>query len=385
MQITFLVGNGFDIASGIDTSYGAFYEWYCSQESNVKHINDFRKDIKKDIKEGGKNWADFELGLGQYTRHFTVDNVNKFFECYEDAHEKIIEFLEEQKLQYNLEDFTEEEIEQFADGILNFYQDLFPQEIKVFEEMFSSDKGNNTVVNFLSFNYTDTLNTIIKHVSKKPLKEWEHNRSRIRFSVNSNIIHMHGTSAQYPILGVNDETQIANQDLLSVPNFSKIMIKPESVNAIGQLWHSEAEEMISKSRVICVFGMSLGESDSKWWSRILRWLKENSNRHLIIYWYTKTPPNGISVFRELEQQRFVKQIMYKYIDFSESEIANMDSRIHIILNTRNVLSFNLKKVDSNSTKELVDDQTIILAGGEIRTDTNSFANYDGVGREIVVV
>ena len=31
MQITFLVGNGFDITAGLDTSYSAFYKWYCQQ------------------------------------------------------------------------------------------------------------------------------------------------------------------------------------------------------------------------------------------------------------------------------------------------------------------------------------------------------------------
>ena len=343
MQITFLVGNGFDIAAKIDTSYEAFYKWYCDIDSDKEHIKIFRKNIKEDIKNGGENWADFELGLGQYTKHFTVDTVDQFFECYEDAHNMIIKFLEEQKSKYNIEDFTEEELKLFSDGILNFYQELFPQEQKVFNEMFTSDAGNNTIVNFLSFNYTNTLNSIIKQIAKKPLKTWQYSGSTRSFTINSNIIHMHGTSAQYPILGVNDASQIANQELLKVPNFSKIMIKPESVNAIGQLWHSEAEAMIAKSKIVCVFGMSLGESDSKWWNKILRWLKENSSRHLVIYWYTKNPPNGISVLKELEEQRSAKETLYKFLDLSENEIKNIEPRIHVVLNTKKILNISLNK------------------------------------------
>ena len=45
MNITFLVGNGFDIASKIDTSYGAFYEWYCDIDSDKEQIKKFRKNI----------------------------------------------------------------------------------------------------------------------------------------------------------------------------------------------------------------------------------------------------------------------------------------------------------------------------------------------------
>ena len=49
MQITFLVGNGFDIAAKIDTSYEAFYKWYCDIDSDKEHIKIFRKNIKEDF------------------------------------------------------------------------------------------------------------------------------------------------------------------------------------------------------------------------------------------------------------------------------------------------------------------------------------------------
>ena len=166
MNITFLVGNGFDIASGIDTSYGAFYKWYCDQASEKEHINKFRKEIKEDIKKGGKNWADFELGLGQYTKHFTVENANEFLECYEDAHEMIIKFLEAEKSKFDLDRITEEDFASFKNGIINFYQDLNPQEINTFNSILEADRGVNTIINFLSFNYTNTLNYIINELSK---------------------------------------------------------------------------------------------------------------------------------------------------------------------------------------------------------------------------
>lgn len=383
MQITFLVGNGFDIASGVDTSYGAFYKWYCSKSSEKEHINKFKNEIKDDIKNGGKNWADFELGLGQYTKHFTVDNATDFLECYEDAHEMIIKFLEEQKSKFDLDGITSEEFVSFKNGLINFYQDLNPQEINTFNIILEADKGNNEMINFLSFNYTNTLNYIVNELAKTPLKQWSTSNGTRKMEVNKKIIHMHGTSTEYPILGVDNASQIANQDLLSIPNFAEIMIKPQSVNAIGQLWHNEAQATISKSTIIGVFGMSLGESDAKWWTTIIKWLKENASRHLIVFWYTKNPPNGISVFRKLEETKKAKDTLFKYFDLSPSDVKNIESRIHIAINTKNVLNINLKSKDITSITD--EEKTVIWDGGEILPQPSTFESYDGVGKKIVVV
>ena len=43
MYITFLVGNGFDIASGLDTSYAAFYNWYCNQPNTSPSVGELKK------------------------------------------------------------------------------------------------------------------------------------------------------------------------------------------------------------------------------------------------------------------------------------------------------------------------------------------------------
>lgn len=343
MQITFLVGNGFDIAAGVDTSYGAFYNWYCVKKSNIEHIKKFRQEIRNDVKNGGSNWADFEIGLGQYTKNFTPSTVNEFFDCYEDAHEHIVQFLEEQKAKNKNESLSEDQIDAFTDNLLHFYQDLFPQERMIFTKMLDADTGYNTVVHFLSFNYTNILDSIVERISRKPLREWAYGGQKRKFVVSPKVIHTHGTSTQYPILGVNDASQIANQELLKVPNFSEVMIKPSSVKAVGQLWHADAEALISSSDIVCVFGMSLGESDAKWWGKLLQWMKEGPRRHLILYWHTAILPNRISVLKELEQQRIAKEKFFKYLSLSEKERNSIEPRVHVVLNTKNVL--NIQKMD----------------------------------------
>ena len=352
MQITFLVGNGFDIAAGMDTSYGAFYNWYCLQPSTKKHIERFKREIADDVRVGGKNWADFEMGLGKYTGRFTVDNAAKFLECYEDAHEMIMKFLERQKGEWDLENISDEALSSFKDGLLRFYQDLSPQEIKLFEELIDADKANNTTIHFLSFNYTDTLDKIVDALAKSPLKQWAAGTVARRLDVSKKIIHMHGRLTEYPALGIDNPAQIVNQDLLSVPNFTDVLVKPQSVNAIGELWHSEAQEIIAKSKIIGIFGMSIGESDAKWWNLIVRWLKDNPARRLIIFWYTKNPPNGISILRKLEETKKAKDTLYKYSQLSPEEIKSIAPRIHIAINTKKVLNLSLNKKQSPLTEAL---------------------------------
>lgn len=349
MNITFLVGNGFDMSLGIDTSYKAFYRWYCDQPSNYYCIEKFKNEIKYDIEKKGENWSDFELGLGRYTKKFTVDTVEEFSACREDAHKSIVKFLEEQQSKCDLEVLSNEAIAEFANGFINYYEELTPKEKNIFNQIKLENKSRDTVVNILSFNYTKILNEIVSKINN-PLHKWAYGSYYNSLTINKSIINVHGTSQYYPILGVSDESQIANQDLLEVPGFKEYMIKPYSVNFLGEFWHTDAENIINKSTVIGIFGMSLGKSDSRWWHKIGQWLK-NSGRHLIIYWYTDRPLNSISVLIKYRAEKEVKDIFLQYCEFSKEEIENIRERIHIVINTKKVFNIKFEEANSTTSKE----------------------------------
>ena len=345
MQITFLVGNGFDISCGIHSSYSCFYKWYCKQEKSTKdHINVFRDTIDKDIASGKKHWADFEAALGQYTSNFTKDTAQQFVDCYRDAHERLMEYLERETQRFS-DNIDSEEIAKMRKGLDKFYGELSPREIQLFDAMFQADIGSDTTIRFISFNYTNTLDRCIADVSKEPLRIWTDTVNRKhRFIVNPSIIHVHGMLNRYPTFGVNDESQIANKDLLSYPNFAQVIIKPKCIDALGELWHAESEKVIKSSNIICIFGMSMGITDTKWFESIMDWLLEKGDRHLIIYWHTDTPSNGISPWATLENRR---EAITKITDFSSltgAAIDEISKRIHIIENTKKVLQVKLKSV-----------------------------------------
>lgn len=337
MKITFLVGNGFDISAGVDTSYRSFYDWYYLQPSRTGDIQEFKRSIKKDIENGGRNWSDFEIGLGKYTSQFSATDVGAFFECYEDAVEKIINYLEQERDKFDVANITEDDVAILVNGMLNFYQELNPQERHTFDTIFSSDVANNTIINFISYNYTDVFDRCIKIIADIPLKQWTHGGSNHYIKISPNILHIHGTSDEFPILGIGDETQVDNQELLSTPHFVSAMIKSQSVASIGQMWYEQAESMIENSRIICIWGMSLGLSDSKWWNRINEWLKADKGRHLILFWYSDTPPSKRSVLQYNQQTDMVKNLMLNYSDFTPNEAAKIKNQVHVVFNTNKVL------------------------------------------------
>ena len=114
-------------------------------------------------------------------------------------------------------------------------------------------------------------------------------------------------------------------------------MKAECVNALGRLWHRQAEELISQSKVICIFGMSLGATDAKWWKKLVQWIKNDRNRHIVVYWYDKDPPNGTSIRKQLEGKNKVIDKLLSFSQLTDTEKDNIKSRIHVIINTNKFL------------------------------------------------
>ena len=338
MRILFMVGNGFDIGCGIQSSYREFYNWYCTTESEKEHIAKF----KKEIANNGEYWSDFEYGLGQYTAKFSKDAIQDFIDCYEDAHERLIEYLEKESNRFDYK-LTEEQISSLRKGLQCFYYELSPREQNTFNTLFNADKMNNSIIKFASFNYTDALDKCIEQISEQPLKTWKHNGVNYTLSIDKSVIHVHGTLSEFPIFGVNDPTQIANEDFLSDPRFRSIMIKPESVKAIGHLWHDELNKQIQDSKIICIFGMSIGFTDSAWFKKVMNWLQSDGSRQLIIYRYLKNPSNRKSILLHVSHVQEARKLITDYSDFTEEQIDDLNNRIHIVENTKDVLQVKLKE------------------------------------------
>ena len=84
-------------------------------------------------------------------------------------------------------------------------------------------------------------------------------------------------------MGVNDESQIANQAFRNKTEYRRLLIKKDINEFCGKGNIKKACDIIDASDIICIFGMSIGTTDKMWWQYIGKWLQEGDNRKLLIF------------------------------------------------------------------------------------------------------
>ena len=331
-----------------------------------------KEDILSDIPDDEKTWADFELGMGKYTENFTKETVGQFLECLDDAQENIRKYLLEQESLFDITQCTDKSIAALKKSIWNFYDEITDREKAEIKSMLDNIAGQDREISFITFNYTDTLERILKVIPEDVLAKWQHSNREYAYKLNRNVLHVHGTTESFPVLGVNDESQIANKELLDTPQFKEMLVKAQNVHALGKLWHNQAEEQISNSRVVCILGMSLGATDAKWWRKLVQWLKADVHRHIVLYWYEKNPPNGISTVKQLRAVDGAKNKLLSYTEkLSASEVSTLKNRIHVVINTSKYLRLEKKPKKEELTLQGMTELVTVLnkAAKEVPIET----------------
>lgn len=334
MNVTFLIGNGFDRGLGLKTNYSHFYEWYCEQETKSNIINDFRQSIDQDIKCTDENtiklWSDAELGLAKATEKYTVED---FVTCCEDMHDMLSQYIAEQDKKFSDSNESFEKIVKlYSSQIVAFYQNLTPTEQEEYKNIKDKDKINSTYINIITLNYTSTCDKIHKALSKKELTSWS-SSAGTRVMKMGSLVHAHGYIDKFPILGVCKPDLIEKKEYLNLPAFRALMIKSESINAVGETWRKDTYSVISKSNIICIFGASLGSSDSDYWEYIAKWLNDAEARRLIIFYYDdKIKQTNISYYQQFTKKQEVRDKFLDFTDYDADTRAKLCGRIHVAIN-----------------------------------------------------
>lgn len=284
MRVTFLIGNGFDINAGLDTRYGDFIKYYHTQPSENETIDLFKNNLKTNIKK----WSDFETTLGEETANPPIDTVDGYNTCIEDFESNLAAYLKLQESRINFEIVGDEIAECFRAALNNFdSRGISKKDQQTLKNTHASHWSSDCIFEFISFNYTNVFDRCIAIAkSKGPLNSRGNGSNPNRpfiDSIGDEVLHIHGTTDEGLILGVNDESQISNTKLLESTKFKHSAIKPIINNNFGSLIDEQAIQVINNSNVICVYGTSLGITDRLWWNSILIWLKSNTNNSLIIF------------------------------------------------------------------------------------------------------
>jgi hypothetical protein len=313
-----LIGNGFDIRNGLPTRYSDFYKEIPNKQENL---------IYKDIENNKDNWSDFELGLGQLTiSNKTGNDINGFIESYNKVLIDLDNYLKMCENMVSIKDDNQLN-SAFMNDIAKIFDKLEIDGKKRVLRIMNKDEVIN--VSFINFNYTNFLDKCIGEQStfKKNSKTY----------YIADKVHIHGKTELFPIVGVDNESQL-NKTWLRYKEI-QYLIKPNLIKGLGYGAYDECERIIGMSNVIYIFGSSLGATDKTWWVQILNWLKLDPNHILIIDQYDFDELNRINGILYLTAKEKIKTNFIRY------DVNNIvDNRItKQIFITNNSQLFNYSK------------------------------------------
>lgn len=274
MNITFLVGNGFDLNLKLDTRYTDFYKYY------IEH--DPKDLLSESIRNDFEMWSDLETGLGAFLEKVDEGQIEEFLDSKSSLEKLLSEYLSIESQRVIIKD--EKALgEEFKKKILNFFSDFNALEKDHYHKVISGTK-EQIHYNFITFNYTNVLDDIVAAAQKncKPFGTHNANSSGYNDSV-ALPHHIHGKLSEDLILGLDNEEQILNDKLKNNPKLANYIIKSAVNTALGEKKIEKAKEIIDKSKYVCLFGLSIGDTDCMWWKYVIQWLKRDGSNRLVLF------------------------------------------------------------------------------------------------------
>ena len=250
MNVTLILGNGFDLNMGLPTAYSDFYQYYLKVDSPIQA--DF---IKQKIKDEPKTWADLEKALGDVTAEYS-DKVSVFDAAFSNVRDALAKYLEAVDT-YAFPGLNANAF-RFLQNVLEIDRFLDNKPKREYREFIKELDYNDIVLNVINFNYTSVVEKLKEVVSSAQVPN--------KKVVLNDIIHVHQTLDAGIIMGVNDESQIANETFRKSFDIQSVMIKPFINEEFAAGNDAKCVQLIANSDIIILYGTSLGQTDQVWWN-----------------------------------------------------------------------------------------------------------------------
>lgn len=356
MNITFLIGNGFDLNFGLKTGYEDFYNYYRQLDSDTDDM--ILNSIKED--KGYKNWSDLEMGLAKFVNTLDVNQVDDFIKSKVRLEDNLVEYLVRQESKLVFDDDVRV-AEAFRKQILNFYQSLNAGWKTEYETVVGKE---TSAINyqFVTFNYTGVLDRLVRLCKKQYNPFSSHIVKPTTFSDMIKLpLHIHGTLSEDMILGVDSIEQIGKAELRNNEQLLTCFVKTYMNKALGEYRTETFKKMIEASRYIYLYGLSWGESDQTWWKILIEWLRSAPDNRLILCAYVKGYRAG-SATKKLWTYNQKKKYFANQGLCDDKVFEEIKDRIQVIINSD---LFNIKGIQVKHDEldgELSEKQHKELAG-----------------------
>ena len=312
MNVLYILGNGFDKAQGMATSYPEFYKYLTE---NIKGGSPLLEKMKSAITENTILWSDMESGLGEFTS--ATNNAVEFDNFYFELSEHLQNYLKKENEKFVPSEKLKNKFQSDFTTVSKYLGALDKERYNAFINRHSFSSKDISVI---TLNYTDTLEKILSLNASVTAKSFLNN-TNLR-----NIIHVHGQLGESIIIGVDHPGQIRNDEFRKNEDIKDIMIKIESNESMKETRHIDCERLIANAEVIILFGVSLGETDARWWKLIGQHLKRRRNLVIIQHLYNPGAINPIQrqKIRQLErkQQKYLLQRMEVKMEIGDVDIRD---------------------------------------------------------------
>lgn len=349
MKILYLFGNGFDLHVGLKTSFHQFLKYYLNQPI-PSGLDDFGKRyisrLKDDIQGNIDLWSSLEL---QYGKHMSqlgkggndVHTIEEELDIInDDIREKLSSFIEHENNEIN---FTNEARHKFLNDILVPEQNLRDYEIdKVKQCRANVWNLTQNVINIITFNYTSTIEYLLGDAPVQASK-----------FVIQQPIHVHGYYNRRMVLGVNDISQIDNENLRNNQYVIDALVKANNNHSYGDNHTNLCRQLIHEAQLICCYGLSFGDTDKVWWKLICDELSRRGDVILIIFAHADKMPNYANSGHKLQNmmRREINNLLSKG-DVDNSLKQQLSQRIYVSINGS---IFNIKINNVQSSGPLTGD------------------------------
>lgn len=152
-NLTFLIGNGFDLELGLDTSFKAFIKWYLTQPCEDKSIERIKEEELSNPKS--EWWADAEIASGKAIKKYQTELEN-YLSFIDDFEQNLMVYLQ---LQQQRCDYGNQSIifQRFLRFLTEFTSEII-QNSNGSQFVFPKDDIN---VRFIIFNYTNIVEKLV--------------------------------------------------------------------------------------------------------------------------------------------------------------------------------------------------------------------------------
>ena len=301
MNILYILGNGFDKAQGMATSYPEFYKYLTE---NVKDGSALLNQMKSEITENVELWSDMESGLGKFTS--ATDNAVEFDNFYFELSEHLQNYLKIQNDKFTPDSKFKHK---FNDDFVNCEKYLGSLDIGRYNEFIKRHSFVSKDIYAMTLNYTNTLEKIL-----------DNNPSTGIFTKNlslhnnlQRVIHVHGQLDSTIIIGVDNADQINHAEFRNNEDIKDCLIKMQANQAMKETRHIQCEKLITDANVIILMGVSLGDTDAHWWELIGNNLVGRKDLVIIQHLYNPAAVNPTQMQKrgrlERRQQELIMQKM----------------------------------------------------------------------------